>query len=306
MGGGSAGGGTAESYPVYVKDFHKNILWHDGAVRVSRSYSQAANTAFSYNPFSPMLAYDPTAQITAMLSAISTLNLLGSGDTYISIWQDAVQSAIDFYNANIDSEVQISADAQAFADEVDEEIEQGILPRFQRGMQDINSVMSSAYVIGQAVIENAGLTKKAYHLSQLRTAIIKERSLFIVSSIEGMSKNYMFLGEFKKAITTLEVEARRIGIVAGKEQDDQDYKIEEAEAKWNFEVLQYGANIMSALHGAVSHGPSQKTNPTMSAIGGGLSGAASGAAMGSQILPGWGTAIGAVVGAAAGIFGALS
>ena len=37
--------------------------------------------------------------------------------------------------------------------------------------------------------------------------------------------------------------------------------------------------------------------------GGGASGAASGAVMGSQILPGWGTAIGAGIGGLAGLFG---
>lgn len=55
---------------------------------------------------------------------------------------------------------------------------------------------------------------------------------------------------------------------------------------------------MPDFSGSSQTSPRQGPNRTMSAMGG----AASGAAMGTQIMPGWGTAIGAVLGAGAGYF----
>ena len=66
------------------------------------------------------------------------------------------------------SEAVILADVSAFANQLDDEILTKVLPRFRRGMQDINAVVSSAFPIGQSIIESFRDREVAKHTSGLR------------------------------------------------------------------------------------------------------------------------------------------
>lgn len=101
--------------------------------------------------------------------------------------------------------------------------------------------------------------------------------------------------------TRLSIEAKRMAIVAFKEEAAENLRIDSKDALWDVEVFQGAANVMASVAGGTVTTP-EEPKDTGSALGGALSGAASGAMVGSQINPGWGTAIGAVVG---GIGGAL-
>lgn len=67
-------------------------------------------------------------------------------------------------------EIAITTDVGAFASNLDDEIESKILPRFRRGMQDINAVVSSAFPVGEAIIEAFRNRDVAKHDSSLRLA----------------------------------------------------------------------------------------------------------------------------------------
>jgi len=68
--------------------------------------------------------------------------------------------------------------ADDFGDELDRQIEEVNLPRFERGMQDIGAVMSSAFVIGRAVIEEGRNRDVARFMSDLKAkATIAGRQL---------------------------------------------------------------------------------------------------------------------------------
>jgi hypothetical protein len=62
----------------------------------------------------------------------------------------------------------IILDGAAFADQLDDEIANKILPRFRRGMQDINAVVSSSFAVGEACIEGFRDRDVARHISTLR------------------------------------------------------------------------------------------------------------------------------------------
>lgn len=97
------------------------------------------------------------------------------------------------------------------------------------------------------------------------------------------------------------VEGNRIKIVAKKEQYDTDALIDESDALWDFGVFQYGANLLASIGGGTSMPVARKPNVAASVLGGAMSGAAAG----SMILPGWGTLIGGVLGAAAGFLSTM-
>lgn len=66
------------------------------------------------------------------------------------------------------TEAVIIADVGAFSDQLDDEIITKVLPRFRRGMQDINAVVSSSFAIGQAIIEGFRDREVAKHNSAIR------------------------------------------------------------------------------------------------------------------------------------------
>ncbi len=107
-------------------------------------------------------------------------------------------------------------------------------------------------------------------------------------------------------LANLAVEANRINIVTKSEQLATNRKIAQKDALWPLQIYQSGGNVMASISGAAVGGKKGEEGPsgTQKAIGGGLSGAAAGAAIGAKIgsgYPGWGTAIGAVVGAGAAL-----
>jgi hypothetical protein len=237
--------------------------------------------------------------VASLLAAIGTMDVLVD-------WPRAAAMVTTFADDTLMTDAYVNAEAAAFNAEVDYEIETNVLPRFQRGMQDINSVMSSSFVVGEALIESAGLMKKTTHLAQFRQQLAKDRLAFVVGGIDSALKIYLMKFDLLRMSYQLGIEGMRIGIVAEKEQVDSDIKIEELDAKWDFEVLTYGGNILASLHGATSRGAEVKSNTASSAIGGAMSGGAGGAAIASMAgLSGpWGWAalgIGAALGGVAGL-----
>lgn len=121
----------------------------------------------------------------------------------------------------------------------------------------------------------------------------------ISRNTEVMLRSLLSRVEFEKAVAQLSVEAKRIHIVAEKEETDQGYSFDENDAKWDMEVYQYGCNVLAAIAGAAAGRSDRRPSAFQSALGGAMSGAAMGGSIGG--LPGAG--IGAVVGAGAALLG---
>jgi len=165
-------------------------------------------------------------------------------------------------------------------------------------MRDINSVMSSSFVIGRAIIESdadAEITRDvATHGSRLRIAT-KPTSVQVA---ELEIKEEMATVELRKAVTQLVIEAYRIKIVAKKEEADLTQEYATKDANWDLEVFQYGVNVMAGAAGGTAI-PGDKKISAGSMIGGALSGAAAGGIAGSIMG-------GTAMGMAAGPFGAIA
>jgi len=110
--------------------------------------------------------------------------------------------------------------------------------------------------------------------------------------INFTAQKYAWLGNYAQ----MSVESNRIKIVAKSEQAARDAEIDENDALWDLEVFQYGANLLAAPAGGTAVTRSKASGSSGASV---LGGAMAGAAAGSMVMPGWGTAIGAVVGGAA-------
>jgi hypothetical protein len=372
-GGGSSG---TVDYPDYMKTQHEAWLTDlDGKMTTA-------------SPFATLTAYDPSATLALSDAAIDAFLAILAGiasDTTIwasfftqgvtSVGAAATMTAVsDVVVADKASPTDISviaatelltatalADAAALEVILDSGIAARTLPRFRRGMQDIDAVVSSAFPIGEAIIEAFKQDEVTKHYTGLSASIyaknadirianeqiaadvekanlskevsiaeanlgksvdvaklnmgkslaiaegnlrstIEYKKMYLEASSQMMREMVQRVA-FHETWARMTIESNRIAIVASKEEADENADLDEKNARWGFEVFQYGANMLGAVSGG-SVG-TQKASRAASAIGGALSGAASGAMIGS-VVPGIGTAVGALVGGAIGLIGGLA
>jgi len=186
----------------------------------------------------------------------------------------------------------VDASVTEYAADLDARLNAEVLPRFEAGMRDINAVTSSAFAIGRANIEENQDRQVAKYSADLHMKAFSDDAIKVI----GLKL------EYQKVVSTMLAEAYRIKIVAKKEENDVNVKIDEQDALWDLEVFQYGANLLAAIGGGTV-GPGAKGPSTaQSVIGGAMSGAAAGAMIagpGPQQIPG--AIIGGVLGAASGL-----
>jgi hypothetical protein len=234
-----------------------------------------------------------------------------------------MDSAVSAYNTRVDAldpdgdweaaidAIKIKADAvvfddlyhtnymNAFGDILDDQIENIVLPRFQGGLRDVNAVMSSAFVVGEAIIEGMRDRDVARYGAEARVRLNYQRNDFILKAAESLVRNVITQVELEKSVAHYTIEANRLRIVAEKEQKDTDNSIAINDGRWDLEVFQHGANLLASIGGGTVV-PTGRDAPskTQSAIGGALAGAAIGGSIGG----GWGALIGGALGGISSLF----
>jgi hypothetical protein len=278
-GGGSSG---AVDFPTHMKTVHASWLDKAGTDTIESSVTTIMNTALGGSPFTGASAYDPSTDLTSMMAYVEDLETL--------IESLSSENSLDSLITTILSDDRLSSLAVLYDEDLSRQLDINVFPEFEAGMRDINSVMSSAFIIGRAIIEDGRVKETAKFLANLRYKAASDDAIKVI----GMKLQY------HQSLAQLGIEANRIKIVAKSEENDRNLKIDEADAKWDLEVFQYGNNVLASISGASHYVPDKEGSTTKSAIGGALSGAAAGAMVGS-VVPGIGTAVGAGVGALMGI-----
>jgi len=292
---GSSGGGSsgAVTHSAYLESVHADWLNATGVDKIEKSITEVMDSAIGNSPWTGLSAYDPSAVITAYEAEITAFKLILAGMSDTADWASLYAQAVTTLDGP--AEAALIADTNAYAAIVDDNINTVTLPRFRRGMQDINAVVSSAFVIGEAVIEGFRDRDVAKYLSSLRLAMGDRKITVTDQMVQMMARRITWKSEFVRTF----IEASRIKIVAMKEKIDGDYTIDEADAKWDLEVFQYGSNVMASSAGGTATTGMKGVSKTQSVLGGAMSGAAAGAMVGGPV----GAGVGAVLGAAAGLLG---
>lgn len=276
---GGGGGSGAVSWPAYMHTVHNDWLDDTGTDTITSSMTSIMNTAQGNSPWTTQLAYNPDADIASMVASQTTLQdlvtLLSTGTT------------LDTLVANILDDATIDDLVTEYAADLDARFLSETVPRYERGMQDINAVSSSAFAIGRALIEENLDRQVAKFSAEVHMKSKSDDALRIVQ---------MKL-EYQRIATATLIELYRIKIVAKKEENDVTMDIDDRDAKWDLEVFQYGANLLASIGGGTNG--TQKPSQWQSAIGGAFSGAAAGANLGGQFgYSGWGAIGGGILGAA--------
>ncbi len=355
------GGGSGSAGKIQLDTYARNMVadllssGHASNVPVDRLGASIVDHMHdASNPFTGVTAYDPDTRTTAMLtesSAFATiLDALGEVVDWAALFTQA-NTTIDTHftdptvNAATDidgdweesqpgSNAEIEIDVDAYGDIVDDRVTTDVLPRFQRGMQDVNAVMTSAFTIGQAIIEGMADRDIAKYHGTLRVAASLQKDQIEATSvleknrhkaeahkqddkinaISVMQENDMYVKSIEQMVTLklgylnlqhnlsrIVIDINRMQLIAEKEEQDVQISVDEMEARWPFELFVYAGNTLAAASGATTANVPRGPTRTQSTIGGAMSGAATGAMVGS-VVPGIGTGWGAGIGAVAGAY----
>jgi len=152
---------------------------------------------------------------------------------------------------------------------LDDEIEETSLPRLQIGMRDINSIMSSSFIVGKSLIEDskvktinrfsAGLKYQLISVAQERWTTHLNWNKIVVGTYAELMKFYF------SAKTDI---------------DEINYGMAVKHKLWPFTILDFERAALGALQGATNQKTDVAGASTISKV---LSGALSGAAMGAMV-----------------------
>lgn len=298
----SAGGGSSAGridFPTHMKTVHQDWLDQTGTDTIEASIVDKMNTALGGSPYGSMTAYDPATPLSTMDTAVGAFNtrvdaLDPDGDWVTAL--GVVKTAVD---SDVFDDTYINADIAALRSVIDSQIENNVLPRFQAGLRDVNAVMSSAFVIGESIIEAMANNDIVKYGSELRTKTNLQRNDFILKGTEAILRNMYAITELEKNVAHYTVEVNRMRIAALKEKKDTENTIDVKDGRWDLETYQYGANLLASIGGGTVV-PKAVDGPSamQSAIGGALSGGAIGSAIsgGNSWITGGGALIGGLLG----------
>ena len=285
MGGGGGGGGHANTtneqtvrYASYIEKHHKTFL--------NRSASETASHYHDspYEDFANITIDEGFFGVGYMLASFPSLyDMFGKFMAGLDIDVLSTQIFADTVNSpEVDD--MVSAESALLNDHVTKDV----LADFQTGMRDINSVLSSSFVIGKSLIADSQVKAIEKFSSEARFRLIPI----------AQEKWKMHLDWNKSVIRTYS-EMMKLYVSAKMDTDEHNIGLRAKDQLWPFTILEYQRAALGALQGAsnVGGGGGEAAGPSQAAktIGGALSGAAAGYQMGG----GWGAAAGAVIGGAA-------
>jgi len=285
MGGGGGGGGHKHTtneqtvrYADYIENHHKTFL--------SRVSSEVTNTYHDspYEDFSNIEIEEGFFGTGFVLANFPSLyDMFGKFMAGLDICDLSNQIFEDTVNTSVVSDM-VSAEADILQDHTDTKI----LNKFQTGMRDINSVLTSSYIIGKSIIADSQVKAIEKFSSEARFRMIP--------IAQDKWKTHL---EWNKGVVRNYAEILKLYVSAKMDVEGHNMGLKAKDSLWPFTVLEFQRAALGALQGASNVGGSgEVSGPSQAqkAIGGALSGASAGYQSGF----GWqGAVAGGVIGAAA-------
>jgi len=330
--GGPSG---AVSFPVYLEGEHAYMMrgsvpGGSGGTLLINNSNALINVAQGAggNPYEGETAFDPDAALT--LTSGSPLDKMSDQFDVLSTMVDVLNSAGYFSTyptvdvlttlaANVGTIMTAIGTALGSADvtAMVTAFENNKKPRFLReisawtaGMADVNAVNTSSFVIGMALRQKDFADAVDHFEAGLKVDIMKG---VLDNTLASHLKGHLltFAGKadlFARGpsiysdLAKLKADIEKLIILAKVDQHETQMKMDVEEGLWDFEVMMYGVNVLSAINGAPA-GRKTSTSKGQAALAGAAVGASIGAMLpGPLALPG--VLIGAAVGGAAGYMSA--
>ena len=263
MGGGGgdqpADTSTTIRYAPYIEERHGDFL---------ETIYESRETAINNSPFSEYTDIEVDDAFFGAGYTIASFPALYDMFGKFMAGLDVEVLWTQIFDDTVDSTV-VSTLVTAEGKLLDDEIEENSLPRLQVGMRDVNSIMSSSYVVGKSIIEDTR-TKLVNKFS----ADLKYRLIPIAQERWQAHLNW------NKLVIGTYAEIMKLYFSAKTDVDEVNYAMAAKERLWPFTVLDFERAALGALQGATNSKSDVAGASTMARV---LSGALSGAAMGAMI-----------------------
>lgn len=299
-GGGSGGGGGssgAVDYPSYMKERHSKLF---------DDMRSKADTAITSNPYVGMYGWSPECMIEHMQASVDYYDTLVQDFEPFELWKELINTVPTTVFGLLDL-----APVDSYIDtakvRLRDGIEDEVLPKYRRGMQNIGAVMTSAFKIGEALLWKQELQEEVALEKEFRGKLALAAYEYCFKTTGDIISLTLQKLALNNQVVSYNMESVRMAYVAMKEYTENNNTYEIERVKWPLEMSKYLMDALGSI--ASSAGTSYTTSTggysrTASGIGGALGGAASGAMLGSA-FGGVGSAIGAVGGAAVGLISSL-
>lgn len=271
-------------HAYYLEAVHQRVLFRHGFHEADVSFVDALNAALGQSPYG---AYEQVNVGDGYLG--------GSHDVkdFPSLWEmfGNFMSGLDIHNLwgqvyedviqGPEIENAVSAQSALLQDAIDTTV----MPKFLAGMRDINSVMSSTFVIGKAIIQDAHVKSINKFSSQIRITALNMANDQWAKHLSWNESVVRTFSDMFKLYYTSKLDVDRVNL---------EYQAKDK--MWDINLFEPARAIIGALNGAAATTTSGGNEPsqTQKAVGGAMAGAA----VGTEVYPGWGTLIGGVLGAA--------
>ena len=261
-GGGSSTPANTQSmirYAPYVETRHSSFLTAIYSARV---------TAIEDSPFESYAEvevddafFGAGYTIASFPSLYDMYGKFMAGLDIEALWSQMFESTV---NSSVVEDL-IAAEG----DLLDDEIETTSVPKIQAGMRDINSVMSTSYVVAKSLIEDSRTKLLAKFSADLKYRLIPVAQARWESHLNW---NKLVIGTYS--------EIMKLYFSAKTDVDEVNYAMAAKDRLWPFTVLDFERAAVGALQGATNSKTDVAGASTMSRV---LSGALTGAAMGAMI-----------------------
>lgn len=288
-GGGSGGGGGSSGdvrWPGYFEDVHEDLLQNAGqshALDAGISMVEAIEDSWGNSPYEDSGVYDPSGLLAETEDRYETFDNLITFDpeTKFEEFWDTAKAKID---ADIGDPTRITDAVEAFEQNQINPLQRRIA-RFAAGARDVNAVMSSAFLLGIAFLEQEAADNVDQFSATLQLQNYNDKIKFYDQATKDIMSLFNVRLQAEENSVRMRTEINRISIVAFKEQVEGDLEIAVKDANWNIELFQPAANLLAAGHGGTANPTnSQKQRHGVSSVGGAFSGGAAGLATGAGLV----------------------
>jgi len=290
-GGGSSGGGDTQTtvrYAPYLETMHSRYLDHEGADEPTSSFTDVFNATLGLSPYGDYAPVDIPSELFGfdyrLVDFPSLWDMFGkfmAGLDLHALWGQIYTDVID------GAEIQnvISAQSALLQDDIDTVV----LPKFLAGMRDINSVQSTTFVMGKAIIQDAHVKSINKFASQIRLHALNISNEQFAKHLDWNTNVIKVYSDMYKLYYASKLDLDRAGL-----------EYEAKDAMWDINLFENARGIINAMSGAAATASQNEPSQGSSALGGAMSGASAGF-MASGGSPA-GAVVGGVLGLAASFF----
>jgi len=283
-GGGGSNTTTQVEIPEYLRSAHESFI---SDIRSEVANAKYASPYTDYPPIDVDVAFFGTGYILS--SFPSLYDMYGKFMAGLDVEALFKQEFKDTTEGSIINDL-ISAQATELSDDLENEV----IPRYETGMRDINSVISGTFVVGKAMLER----KRMQELSKFGA----ETKYKMIPVAVDRWKSVL---EWNKQITITYAEIIRLYFSAAVDIDSHNYEMRAKNTLWPFTVLDFErAAIGAATVGGNTRTEVAGASTAQRVVGGAMSGMAMGS-MASSAIKGLSTTAGVVGGGVLGLASAL-